>query len=114
MIDPPLAGVAPSTAGGGGGAIAKGLAQPDAPPTRFNAAGGPPLTQINPKRRRKRPNPGMRYHDETDEGYFARRAAEHRLRVEATGNERARDAHRRMAAAYERQAIRALLDRSLG
>ncbi len=56
----------------------------------------------------------MRYHDETDEGYFARRAAEHRLRVEATGNERARDAHRRMAAAYERQAIRALLDRSLG
>lgn len=85
-----------------------------APLTRFNAVGGPPLTQINPKRRRLSPNPGMRYDDETDESYFARRAAEHRLRVEATGNERARDAHRRMAAAYERQAIRALLDRNLG
>ena len=56
----------------------------------------------------------MRNHDETDDSYYARRAAEHRLLVEATGNERARDAHRRMAAAYERQAIRALLDRSLG
>jgi len=51
---------------------------------------------------------------ENDDVYYARRAVEHRLRLEATGDERARAAHRRMAAAYERFAIRAILDRSLG
>lgn len=56
----------------------------------------------------------MRHTDETDDSYYARRAAEHRLRLEATGDERARIAHRRLAAAYERHAIRAILDRSLG
>jgi len=56
----------------------------------------------------------MRHHDETDESYYARRAAEHRLRLEAAGDERSRAAHRRLAAAYERHAIRAILDRSLG
>ncbi len=51
---------------------------------------------------------------EPDELYYARRAAEHRLRFEAAGDDRLRAAHRRFAAAYERHAVRALIENSLG
>jgi|GEM_PF-6172957 len=51
---------------------------------------------------------------EPDDRYFARRAAEHRIRLENSGDERARAAHRRFVAVYERFALRSFLDGSLG
>jgi hypothetical protein len=46
--------------------------------------------------------------------YYARRAAQERLRAEATCEARARQAHQGLARAYEREAMRAMLDKHLG
>jgi hypothetical protein len=49
----------------------------------------------------------------SDDAYFARRAAEHRKHAEAAQSLSVVEAHRRMAAAYEREAVRLLLDREV-
>jgi hypothetical protein len=53
-------------------------------------------------------------HVEPNDVYYARRAAQERLRAEATCEARARQAHQGLARAYEREAMRAMLDKHLG
>ncbi len=49
----------------------------------------------------------------SDDAYFARRAAEHRKHAEAAQLSCVVEVHRRLAAAYEREAVRLLLDREV-
>jgi hypothetical protein len=51
---------------------------------------------------------------EQPDHYYLRRAAEERARAEKSTGDLARQAHLTIAAAYERQAFRALLDNVLG
>lgn len=46
-----------------------------------------------------------------DDEYFARRAAQHRLLKDRANDPQQREAHRRLAGAYERAAVRAMFDR---